>query len=248
MTPSSSNSSSRRRASCSRALRLRRALSVPFVRGNACGARSSGRFRRQFALHAELLRLSTRRPHADPPAVIDNPSLDAGESVLDQRRSAAQHRLATRPNSAPPQHQNPGGRGSSAWARRLEKRLHQKCRGVQPAAGSQGEAGQNVGLFCRRHQEPTEIQRGQVIAAPRSIQPRLKFQSEVYVLSKGEGGRHTPIFGGYKPQFFFRTTDVTGEVALPAGIDMVVPGDNARFDVAPEKPIALDDRQPFRHP
>ena len=104
---------------------------------------------------------------------------------------------------------------------------------------SEGVAGQNVGLLLRGIKSD-QIQRGQVVAAPRSIRPRQKFQGEVYVLGKEEGGRHTPIFGGYKPQFFFRTTDVTGAVELPAGIDMVMPGDNARFAVQLDKPVALD--------
>ena len=90
----------------------------------------------------------------------------------------------------------------------------------------QGEAGQNVGLLLRGI-KADQIQRGQVIAAPRTIRPRPKFKGEVYVLSKDEGGRHTPFFSGYKPQFFFRTTNVTGEMRLPEGVEMVMPGDNA---------------------
>jgi elongation factor Tu len=102
----------------------------------------------------------------------------------------------------------------------------------------QGEAGMNVGLLLRGIQRH-EIQRGQVIAAPRTIRPRAKFKGEVYVLSKEEGGRHTPFFGGYKPQFFFRTTNVTGEMQLPAGVDMVLPGDNAAVVVSLDKPVAF---------
>jgi elongation factor Tu len=107
------------------------------------------------------------------------------------------------------------------------------------AALDQGEAGQNVGLLLRGIKS-ADIQRGQVIAAPRTIRPRLKFKGEVYVLSKDEGGRHTPFFGGYKPQFFFRTTNVTGEMQLPDGIAMVMPGDNAAVIVSLDKPVALD--------
>jgi elongation factor Tu len=103
----------------------------------------------------------------------------------------------------------------------------------------QGEAGQNVGLLLRGIKSD-QIQRGQVIAAPRTIRPRSRFKSEVYVLSKGEGGRHTPFFSGYKPQFFFRTTNVTGEVRLPDGIEMVMPGDNAAVAVSLDKPVAFD--------
>jgi elongation factor Tu len=101
-----------------------------------------------------------------------------------------------------------------------------------------GEAGLNVGLLLRGI-KTEQIQRGQVIAAPRTIRPRSKFKGEVYVLSKAEGGRHTPFFSGYKPQFFFRTTNVTGEIDLPDGIEMVMPGDNAAVAVSLDKPAAL---------
>ncbi|WP_425617454.1 elongation factor Tu [Anatilimnocola sp. NA78] len=103
----------------------------------------------------------------------------------------------------------------------------------------QGSAGQNVGLLLRGI-KTEQVQRGQVVAAPRSIRPRLKFKGEVYVLSKEEGGRHTPFFGGYKPQFFFRTTNVTGEIQLPADQGMAMPGDNAQIDVLLDKPIAVN--------
>ena len=84
--------------------------------------------------------------------------------------------------------------------------------------------------------------------APDSINPHTKFEVEVYVLSKEEGGRHTPFFSGYRPQFYFRTTDVTGAVKLLGGAEMCMPGDNVRLEVESIKPIAMDDRQPFRHP
>jgi elongation factor Tu len=103
----------------------------------------------------------------------------------------------------------------------------------------EGVAGQNVGLRLRGV-KADEIRRGQVLAAPKSIRPRSKFRAEVYALRKEEGGRHTPFFGGYKPQFFVRTTDVTGVVALPEGVDMVMPGDNARIEVHLDRPIALE--------
>jgi elongation factor Tu len=102
-----------------------------------------------------------------------------------------------------------------------------------------GEAGQNVGLLLRGI-KAEQIHRGQVVAAPRTILPRLKFRGEVYVLSPKEGGRHTPFFTGYKPQFFFRTTNVTGAVRLPEGSEMCLPGDNTTLVVELEKPIALD--------
>src|SRR4029453_19115737 len=94
----------------------------------------------------------------------------------------------------------------------------------------QGQAGQNVGLLLRGIKSD-QIQRGQVIAAPRTIRPRQNFKGEVYVLRKDKGGGPTPFFSGFKPQFFFRTTNVTSEVRLPDGIEMVMPGDNARVVV-----------------
>ncbi len=103
----------------------------------------------------------------------------------------------------------------------------------------EGLAGDNVGLLLRGI-EREEIERGQVMAKKGSITPHTKFESEVYVLKKEEGGRHTPFFKGYKPQFFIRTTDVTGEVELPAGVEMVMPGDNAKFVVTLICPIALN--------
>src|ERR1700693_1751312 len=102
-----------------------------------------------------------------------------------------------------------------------------------------GEAGQNVGLLLRGI-KTDQIQRGQVIAAPRTIRPRAKFKGGGYVFRNDEGGRHTPFFGGYKPQFFFRTTNVTGEVQLPEGIEMVMPGDNAAVNVHLDRPVAFD--------
>jgi elongation factor Tu len=101
------------------------------------------------------------------------------------------------------------------------------------------EAGENVGLLLRGVRAD-QVERGQVIAAPRSIRPRAKFAAEVYALRKDEGGRHKPFFAGYKPQFYVRTTDVTGRVALPDGIEMVMPGDNARVEVTLDRPIALE--------
>jgi elongation factor Tu len=102
-----------------------------------------------------------------------------------------------------------------------------------------GRAGQNVGLLLRGV-KGDEIQRGQVLAAPRSIKPQTKFKCEVYVLSKEEGGRHTPFMAGYTPQFFFKTTNVTGQIALPENIDMVMPGDNTSLEVTLEKAVALE--------
>jgi len=108
----------------------------------------------------------------------------------------------------------------------------------------EGMAGDNVGLLLRGI-EKDELERGQVIAKPGSITPHRKFESQVYVLSKEEGGRHTPFFAGYRPQFFFRTTDVTGSVELAEGVEMVMPGDNAEFKVELITPIAMEQNMRF---
>ncbi len=103
----------------------------------------------------------------------------------------------------------------------------------------QGQAGDNVGLLLRGT-ERKEVERGQVVAKPGSITPHTKFRAEVYILTKEEGGRHTPFFHGYRPQFYFRTTDVTGSVTLPEGVEMVLPGDNVNIEVELITPIAME--------
>ncbi|WP_019626860.1 elongation factor Tu [Thioalkalivibrio sp. ALJT] len=104
----------------------------------------------------------------------------------------------------------------------------------------QGEAGDNVGILLRGTKRD-EVQRGQVLCKPGSINPHTHFEAEVYILGKDEGGRHTPFFNGYRPQFYFRTTDVTGSVDLPEGTEMVMPGDNVKMTVALISPIAMED-------
>jgi len=104
----------------------------------------------------------------------------------------------------------------------------------------QGEAGDNVGVLLRGTKKE-EVERGQVLAHPGTINPHIKFEAEVYVLSKEEGGRHTPFFKGYRPQFYFRTTDVTGSVELPENVEMVMPGDNIKMVVTLIVPIAMED-------
>ncbi|HAS8174127.1 TPA: elongation factor Tu, partial [Vibrio vulnificus] len=104
----------------------------------------------------------------------------------------------------------------------------------------EGRAGENVGALLRGTKRD-EVERGQVLAKPGSITPHTKFESEVYVLSKDEGGRHTPFFKGYRPQFYFRTTDVTGDISLPEGVEMVMPGDNIQMVVELISPIAMDE-------
>mgnify|MGYP005739846127 FL=1 len=104
----------------------------------------------------------------------------------------------------------------------------------------EGRAGENCGILLRGTKRE-EVQRGQVLAQPGSVKPHTKFEAEVYVLSKDEGGRHTPFFKGYRPQFYFRTTDVTGAVELPSGTEMVMPGDNVKMTVELIHPIAMED-------
>jgi len=108
----------------------------------------------------------------------------------------------------------------------------------------QGQAGDNVGILLRGI-EKEGIERGQVIAAPKSIKPHKKAKAEIYVLSKDEGGRHTPFFNGYRPQFYFRTTDVTGVVNLPTGVEMIMPGDNIAVEIDLIVPIAMEKTQKF---
>jgi len=103
----------------------------------------------------------------------------------------------------------------------------------------QGQAGDNIGVLLRGVKRE-EVERGQVVAKPGSITPHTKFQAEAYILTKEEGGRHTPFFDGYRPQFYFRTTDVTGVVRLPEGTEMVMPGDNVRLAVELIQPIAME--------
>ena len=102
-----------------------------------------------------------------------------------------------------------------------------------------GEAGDNVGVLLRGV-EKTDVERGQVLCKPGSIKPHTKFKGEVYILSKEEGGRHTPFFNGYRPQFYIRTTDVTGSLKLPEGVEMVMPGDNTAINAELHVPVALE--------
>jgi elongation factor Tu len=108
----------------------------------------------------------------------------------------------------------------------------------------EGVAGDNVGVLLRGV-DKDEIERGQVLAKPGSIKPHTKFKAEVYVLKKEEGGRHTPFFPGYKPQFYVRTTDVTGSIGLPQGVEMVMPGDNIQMEIELIQPVAIEQGMRF---
>ncbi len=124
----------------------------------------------------------------------------------------------------------------------LKDTVKTTCTGVEMFRKllDEGRAGENVGVLLRGTKRE-DVQRGQVLAKPGSIKPHTEFESEVYVLSKEEGGRHTPFFKGYRPQFYFRTTDVTGSVELPEGVEMVMPGDNIKMVVTLIAPIAMDE-------
>jgi len=124
----------------------------------------------------------------------------------------------------------------------LKPTLKTVCTGVEMFRKllDQGQAGDNVGVLLRGTKRE-EVERGQVLAKPASITPHTKFTAEIYVLSKDEGGRHTPFFQGYRPQFYFRTTDVTGSIELPAGTEMLMPGDNISITVALIQPIAMEE-------
>jgi len=123
----------------------------------------------------------------------------------------------------------------------LKPTLKTVCTGVEMFRKllDQGQAGDNIGVLLRGTKRE-EVERGQVLAKPASINPHTKFECEVYILSKDEGGRHTPFFPGYRPQFYFRTTDVTGSCELPAGTEMVMPGDNVKMVVTLISPIAME--------
>jgi len=123
----------------------------------------------------------------------------------------------------------------------IKETMKTVCTGVEMFRKilDQGQAGDNIGVLLRGTKRD-EVERGQVVAAPKSITPHTKFKAEAYVLTKEEGGRHTPFFNGYRPQFYFRTTDVTGVVTLPEGVEMVMPGDNVSMEVSLITPIAME--------
>ena len=108
----------------------------------------------------------------------------------------------------------------------------------------EGQAGDNIGVLLRGTKKD-DVERGMVLAKPKTITPHTKFKAEVYVLTKEEGGRHTPFFNGYRPQFYFRTTDVTGSAELPEGVEMVMPGDNVNMTVELIAPIAMEENLRF---
>jgi elongation factor Tu len=205
---------------------------VPVIRGNARGALNHPSDRRAKQCIDELLD-ALDRFIPEPKRAIDKPFLMPieGVHIIEGRGTVATGKIEQGVITV----------GQKVEILGLGDSLESVCTSVEAFNRplDQGEAGQNVGLLLRGIKSD-QIQRGQVIAAPRTIRPRSKFKSEVYVLKKDEGGRHTPFFSGYKPQFFFKTTNVTGEVLLPEGIEMVMPDDNAGVAVNLDKPVALE--------
>jgi elongation factor Tu len=205
---------------------------VPFVRGNARGALDHPADPAYAGCIGDLLRaLDTHIP--DPVRATDRPFLLAVEGVysieglgtvvtgkVEQGRVAAGDRVEVL------------GLGDA---------VETVVTGVEAFHRPKAEAvaGENVGVRLRGV-KADQVRRGQVVAAPKSIRPRSRFRAEVYALRRDEGGRHTPFFPGYKPQFYVRTTDVTGRVTLPPGVEMVMPGDNAPVEVTLDRPIALE--------
>lgn len=205
---------------------------VPFIRGNARGALDNPADPNFNRCIGELLDALDRHI-PEPKRAIDKPFLMPIEGIhtIEGRGTVATGKIEQGVISV----------GQKVEILGLGDILESVCTSVEAfnAPLAQGEAGLNVGLLLRGI-KADQVQRGQVIAAPRTIRPRTKFKGEVYVLSKDEGGRHTPFFNGYKPQFFFRTTNVTGEATLPENVDMIMPGDNAALLVSLDKAIALE--------
>jgi elongation factor Tu len=205
--------------------------STPFVRGNAKGALAEPSNETANRCIAELLGALDRLP--EPVRALDRPFLMAVEGVftIEGRGTVATGKIE-QGAIAPGDKVEVVGLGGSLSSVVTSIEAFNRA---QPTA----VAGENVGVLLRGV-KASEIERGQVIAAPRSISPRLKFRGEVYVLSKEEGGRHTPFFNGYSPQFFFRTTDVTGCANLVGESEMAMPGDNVTLEVELGKPVAIE--------
>ena len=206
---------------------------IPFIRGNSKGAYEDPGG--EFAANITELMEAIDEHIPEPPRETDKPFLMAVEDVfsIEGRGTVATGRIE---------------RGMVKVGDEVEilglsaEPAKTTCTGVEAfnKTMDEGQAGDNVGCLLRGVKRD-EIQRGQVLAKPGSITPHTKFEAEVYVLSKEEGGRHTPFFKGYRPQFYFRTTDVTGSCELPEGVEMVMPGDNIKFNVTLICPIAMEE-------
>ncbi len=210
---------------------------VPIIRGNAKGALDHPDDEKYSACITELMEaLDTNIP--EPTREADKPFLMAVEDVfsIEGRGTVATGRIEQGKITV----------GDKVEIVGLKETTETTCTGVEMFQKTldEGIAGDNVGLLLRGIKKE-DIQRGQVLAAPGSINPHSRFECEVYVLSKEEGGRHTPFFSGYRPQFYFRTTDVTGTTKLLGGAEMCMPGDNVKLEVELGKPIAMDEGSRF---
>lgn len=210
---------------------------IPLVKGNAKGALDHPGDETYSKCITELMEaLDTYIP--EPQRESDKPFLMAVEDVfsIEGRGTVATGRIE----------QGVINVGDKVEVVGLKDTIETTCTGVEMFQKTleQGIAGDNVGLLLRGVRKD-EIQRGQVLSKPGSIKPHTKFEGEVYVLSKEEGGRHTPFFSGYRPQFYFRTTDVTGSTNLLGGAEMCMPGDNVKVEVEMGKPIALGEGSRF---
>ena len=210
---------------------------VPLVRGNAKGALDNPADPKFNACIGELMAaLDSYIP--EPQRLTDKPFLMAVEDVfsIEGRGTVVTGRIE----------QGKVKVGEKIQIVGLKDTVETTCTGVEMFNKTldEGIAGDNVGLLLRGVGRD-DVERGQVLAAPKSITPHTKFEGEVYVLSKEEGGRHTPFFSGYRPQFYFRTTDVTGAANLLGGAEMCMPGDNVRLEVSLGKPIAFTEGSRF---
>jgi len=206
---------------------------IPVVRGNAKGALDNPSDETYTACIAELMEaLDSYIP--EPERTTDKPFLMAVEDVfsIEGRGTVVTGRIEVGTVKV----------GEKVEIVGLKDTITTTCTGVEMFNKTldKGEAGDNVGILLRGIKKE-DVERGQVLAAPKSITPHTKFQGEVYVLSKEEGGRHTPFFSGYRPQFYFRTTDVTGTANLLGGAEMCMPGDNVEMVVSLGKPIAMEE-------
>ena len=210
---------------------------IPIVRGNSKGALENPGDEALNQSIGELMdALDNHIP--EPPRIVDKPFLMAIEDVfsIEGRGTVVTGRIE----------QGTIKVGEKVEIIGLHDTAETTCTGVEMFNKSlpSGMAGDNVGVLLRGTRKD-EVERGQVLAAPKSITPHTKFEGEIYVLSKDEGGRHTPFFSGYRPQFYFRTTDVTGTANLLGGAEMCMPGDNVTLEVGLGKPIAMEQGSRF---
>ncbi len=207
---------------------------IPIVKGSALAA-LEGR-------DAELGKQSILELMEAVDTYIPQPDAAEGPAVPDADRGRVLDLGARHGGDGPGRARHRQGRRGGRDRRPAGRRRRRWCTGVEMFRKllDQGEAGDNIGALLRGTKRE-DVERGQVLAKPGSITPHTKFKAEAYILTKEEGGRHTPFFTNYRPQFYFRTTDVTGMVTLPEGTEMVMPGDNVSMEVELIQPIAMDE-------